>query len=191
MDELKLVYLSVDSLTPYDNNARKHTEHDIEAIKESIKQSGGFNDPIGIWGENNLIVEGHGRLIAAKELGMNEVPCIRLDHLSDEERKKYAVLHNQTALLSEWDELKLKQELSDLDFEGFDFEFYVPSEDNNGENEPDGKYTGDTKIPQYEPYRMNVSLEQCIDTGKADELVAEIQSADVTDEEKNFYAKPQ
>lgn len=128
MDELKLVYIPVDELTPYERNARKHTEHDIEAIKESIKQSGGFNDPIGIWGKNNLIVEGHGRLIAAKELGMQEVPCIRLDHMTDEERKKYALLHNQTALLSEWDSLKLAEELNGLDFQGFDFEFYTPSE---------------------------------------------------------------
>lgn len=123
MDELKLVYLPVDSLTPYDNNARKHTEHDIEAIKESIKQSGGFNDPIGIWGDNNLIVEGHGRLIAAKELGISEVPCIRLDYLTDEERRKYTLLHNQTNSLSDWDFKKLQEELAQLNFDDFDFEF--------------------------------------------------------------------
>lgn len=135
MDELKLVYLPVDSLTPYDNNARKHTEHDIEAIKESIKQSGGFNDPIGIWGENNLIVEGHGRLIAAKELGISEVPCIRLDHLTDEERRKYTLLHNQTNSLSDWDFSKLEEELADLDFGNFDFGFETDTSDEKEGNE--------------------------------------------------------
>ena len=128
MDEIKLVYLPVDQLKPYDRNARKHSAHDIEAIKESIRQSGGFNDPIGIWGKKNLIVEGHGRLIAAKELGMKEVPCIRLDYMTEEQRQKYALLHNQTALLSEWDYDILKLELNELDFDDFDFEFGIEDE---------------------------------------------------------------
>ena len=51
MEDLKITYLGVDELTPYEHNARKHTEKDIESIKESIRQTGGFNDPIGIWGE--------------------------------------------------------------------------------------------------------------------------------------------
>lgn len=135
-EELKIVYLPVDSLTPYEKNARKHTPHDIEAIKESIKQSGGFNDPIGIWGGNNLIVEGHGRLMAAKELGMSKVPCIRLDHMTEEERRKYAILHNRTAELSSWEEEILAMEISDLDFGDFDFGFELQN-DSKKEGEED------------------------------------------------------
>lgn len=135
-EELKIVYLQVDSLTPYEKNARKHTPHDIEAIKESIKQSGGFNDPIGIWGKNNLIVEGHGRLMAAKELGMSKVPCIRLDHMTEEERRKYAILHNRTAELSSWEEEILAMEISDLDFGDFDFGFELQN-DSKKEGEED------------------------------------------------------
>ena len=67
MEELKIVYLSPHDLTPYEGNARKHTHTDVEQIAESIRVDG-FNDPIGIWGDNNLIVEGHGRQIAAIEL---------------------------------------------------------------------------------------------------------------------------
>lgn len=138
-EELKIVYLPVDSLTPYEKNARKHTPNDIEAIKESIKQSGGFNDPIGIWGGNNLIVEGHGRLMAAKELGMTKVPCIRLDHMTEEERRKYAILHNRTAELSSWEEEILKMEIEDLDFDDFDFGFDEFLQEPNDDILPDDK----------------------------------------------------
>ena len=94
--DLHIEYLPVDALTPYENNARAHADADINAICESIAQFG-FSDPIGIWSENNLIVEGHGRLAAAKRLGFDTVPCIRLDHLSDEERRAYGIAHNKTA----------------------------------------------------------------------------------------------
>ena len=77
--DLEIVYLKPEELTPYEGNTRKHAPEDVEQIKESIKADG-FNDPIGIWGEKNLIVEGHGRRIAAMELGLERVPCIRLDH---------------------------------------------------------------------------------------------------------------
>lgn len=119
MNNLKIEYLPVDSLTPYEGNARRHAPDDIESIKISI-QNDGFNDPIGIWGPNNLIVEGHGRQIAAKELGMETVPCIRLDHLTEEQRKEYAIRHNRTAELSAWDFGKLEEELAALDIQGID-----------------------------------------------------------------------
>lgn len=127
MDDLKIVYLGVDELTPYEHNTRKHERTDIDAIKESIRQTG-FNDPIGVWGEQNLIVEGHGRLIAAKELGLNRVPCIRLDHMTEEERRKYAILHNRTAELSKWEETILNLEISSLDFGDFDLGFDFDSD---------------------------------------------------------------
>ena len=117
--ELKIVYLDPRELNPYERNARKHESLDIEQIKESIRLDG-FNDPIGIW-KDNLIVEGHGRQIAAIELHMDKVPCIRLDHLTDTQRRDYAIRHNRTAELSEWDEAKRKLELAALELEGMDF----------------------------------------------------------------------
>ena len=110
--ELKIEMLPVEALREYEGNARQHGEIDITAIKESIEMFG-FNDPIGIWGEN-VIVEGHGRLIAAKELGMTEVPCIRLDHMNDEERRAYALAHNKTAELSTWNIPQLNLELAGI-----------------------------------------------------------------------------
>lgn len=117
--DLEVVYLPIDSLTPYENNTRKHTPDDIEAIKQSILHLG-FLDPVGVWGKNNLIVEGHGRQIAAKELGFETVPCIRLDHLTEEQRKEYAIRHNRTAELSAWDFSKLEEELASLELQEID-----------------------------------------------------------------------
>lgn len=121
MEELNIVYLNPRELTPYKNNARNHSPKDIDAIKESISQFG-FSDPIGVWGENNLIVEGHGRCIAAIEMGLAEVPCIRLDHMDDEQRKAYSLAHNRTAELSGWNFDKLSEELAELEIAGWDIE---------------------------------------------------------------------
>ena len=117
--DLEIVYLKPEELTPYEGNARKHAPEDVEQIKESIKADG-FNDPIGIWGEKNLIVEGHGRRIAAMELGLERVPCIRLDHLTETQRRDYAIRHNRTAELSGWDFGKLEEEIAALQIEGID-----------------------------------------------------------------------
>ena len=125
MSKLKIEYLGVDDIKPYPNNARVHTEKDIQAIVESIKEFG-FDDPIGIWGDDNVIVEGHGRLQAAKELHIQKVPVIRLDHLTDEQRKAYTLAHNKTAELSDWDFDLLNVELEsieDINMEEFGFEF--------------------------------------------------------------------
>lgn len=117
--ELKIEYLPVDSLTPYERNTRVHTPTDIEQIKTSILRVG-FDDPIGIWGEQNIVVEGHGRLIAAKELHLDRVPCIRLDHMTDAQRRDYAIRHNRTQELSSWDFDKLEQEIAALMIAGTD-----------------------------------------------------------------------
>lgn len=116
---LELVWLSPQELTVYEHNTRKHTPKDIEQIKASIIADG-FNDPIGIWGEKNIIVEGHGRQIAAIEMGLEKVPCIRLDHMTDTQRRDYAIRHNRTAELSEWDFGKLEEEIARLEIEGVD-----------------------------------------------------------------------
>lgn len=129
--ELEITYIPVNKITPYERNARKHTPFDVDKIKASI-QKFGFDDPIGVWGPKNIIVEGHGRLAAAKELGYEKVPCIRLDHLTDEQRRAYALAHNKTAELSTWDFGKLELELmdlSELNMGDFGFDFTVSNSD--------------------------------------------------------------
>lgn len=121
---MEIVNINIEKLTKYAKNAKKHPKKQIKYIANSIEQFG-MNDPIGIWGKDNLIIEGHGRLEACKLLGMTEVPCIRLDHLSDEERKAYTLAHNKVAE-SEWDFDLLSGEIDDLiafDMEDFGFEF--------------------------------------------------------------------
>lgn len=83
----------------------------------------GNNDPIAVWGEDNVIVEGHGRYMALCELGYKTADIIRLDHLTDEQRREYMLVHNQTTMNSGWDIDLLAEELDDLDFDGFDFGF--------------------------------------------------------------------
>lgn len=121
--ELKIEYLPVKALKPYEKNTRKHQKKDIDNIARSIEKFG-MNDPIGIW-KDNIIVEGHGRLLACKQLGMTEVPCVRLDHLTDEQRREYAIAHNATAELSEWDFDILPDELAELDLSDFSFDFGI------------------------------------------------------------------
>lgn len=95
MPDLEVQYVPTESLVPYARNAKLHTATQIEHLKNSIKEFG-FNDPIGIYTRNGApeIVEGHGRVLAAKELGLSEVPTISLDHMTDEERRLYTHAHN-------------------------------------------------------------------------------------------------
>ena len=175
--ELKIEYLPIKALKPYEKNTRKHQKKDIDNIARSIEKFG-MNDPIGIW-KDNIIVEGHGRLLACKQLGMTEVPCVRLDHLTDEQRREYAIAHNATAELSIWDKDFLAEELADLDLSNFDFSFL---DDEKKEN----PYTAKIKIPQYEVQGEQPSLDELYDTDKTDDLIAEISISDVSEAEKQF-----
>lgn len=130
--ELKIEYLPIKELKPYEKNTRKHQKKDVDNIARSIEKYG-MCDAIGIWGEQNIIVEGHGRMLACKQLGMTEVPCVRLDHLTDEQRREYAIAHNATAELSEWDLDILPDELAELDLSDFDFDFGIEDEEEETE----------------------------------------------------------
>jgi len=111
MEKLKIEYVGIDTIKPYKNNAKQHPQEQIEQIKHSIEMFG-MDDPIGIW--KNEIVEGHGRLIACKQLGYTEVPIIRLDHLTDEKRKAYTLAHNKLTMNSDFNINILNEELNDI-----------------------------------------------------------------------------
>lgn len=134
MDNIKIEYLPIGDLTPYERNQRKHADYDVSQIMVSI-QKYGFNDPIGIWSDKNIIVEGHGRLAAAKKLHMKEVPVIRLDHLTDEQRKEYGIIHNKSAELSEWDFDLLSEDIPTLDCDGFEIDWGLPEEQEEKQKE--------------------------------------------------------
>ena len=139
--KLKVEYIKVDDLKPYEKNSKIHDRANIEAIKKSIEKYG-FNDAIGIWGKNNIIVEGHGRWLACKELGIEEVPCIRLDHLTEKERREYTLLHNKTTMMTDFDFDLLSEELQELDFDGFELDWGIEESFNfETEEEPEEKLT--------------------------------------------------
>lgn len=117
---MEIIRLKTSELTPYEKNAKLHPQEQIDQIKNSIQQFG-MNDPIAIWGKKNIVVEGHGRLLALEQLGIDEVDCIRLDHLTDDERRAYTIAHNSTNMSSGFDFDILEQELADLDFDFSDF----------------------------------------------------------------------
>lgn len=119
--KLKVEYVNADALLPYAGNAKEHPEWQIEHIANSIEQFG-FSDPIGVWTNADgvlEIVEGHGRLLAAKRLGIERVPIVKLDHMDDDARRAYAHVHNQTTLTSGFDEEALTLELESIP--GFDW----------------------------------------------------------------------
>ena len=115
-------------LQEYAGNAKEHTAEQVGQIKESMRQVG-FCDPIGVWTNaegKSEVVEGHGRLMAALELGLESVPVIHLDGLTDEQRRFYALVHNKLTMSTGWDFGKLDAELRELsDFDMADFGFDV------------------------------------------------------------------
>lgn len=127
--ELKVEYVNISTIKPYKRNAKTHPKEQIEQIKKSIQEFGNC-DPIGVW--HGEIVEGHGRYLALKELGETTIPIIRLDSLTDEQRRAYGLVHNQLTMNSPWDLPALDLELADLDFDMGEFGF----EDLSKENTP-------------------------------------------------------
>ena len=140
--KLRIEYLSTDALKPYEGNAKIHTDEQLEQIAESIRLFG-MNDPIAIW-HGNEIIEGHGRLIACQRLGMAEVPVIRLDSLTDEQRRAYMNVHNQLTMNTGFDLELLNAELwkiENVDMEkfGFNISDFLPEQnewfDNHEQND--------------------------------------------------------
>ena len=120
---LKIEYVNIDDIKTYENNAKLHPAEQIEQIKKSIQEFG-FNDPIAI-DENNVILEGHGRYIACKELGINEVPIIRLNELDEEHKRAYMLVHNKLTMNTDFDIELLIEELDNIfniNMSKFDFE---------------------------------------------------------------------
>jgi ParB-like chromosome segregation protein Spo0J len=122
---MKIEQLDIEKLIPYANNARTHDDAQVAQIAASIREFG-FNNPVLI-DEQSTIIAGHGRVLAARKLDLLKVPCIRLNHLSDTQRKAYVLADNKIALNSGWDEQLLKIEIEnlienefDIDLTGFD-----------------------------------------------------------------------
>lgn len=116
----KIEQIKVDDLIPYVRNARTHSTEQVAQIAGSIKEFG-FNNPILI-DKDNGVIAGHGRLAAARKLKLESVPCVRLEHLTDAQRKAYILADNRIALNSDWEADLLATELEELKDLGVDLE---------------------------------------------------------------------
>lgn len=127
---MQIELINIDEIIPYENNAKLHPEEQIEQIKKSILEFGN-NDPIAI-DKNNVIIEGHGRLLALKKLGYKEVEVIKLGHLTEEQRKAYTLIHNKLTMNTDFDIEILESELAAIniiDMSDFDFDLSIESEE--------------------------------------------------------------
>lgn len=117
-ENLKIENIKTSILIPYARNSRTHSDAQVQQIASSIKEFG-FTNPILI-DETNKIIAGHGRLKAAQLLEIAEVPCIRLSHLTEIQKKAYVIADNKIALNANWDIELLNLELSELKIDNFD-----------------------------------------------------------------------
>ena len=157
---LTVEYVSTEELREYRNNSKLHTTSQVEQIESSIEQFG-FNSPILAWHNSNgepEIVAGHGRLMAARNLGIEELPVVFLDHMSDEQRRAFNLVENQLNLETGFDLEKLQVELDSIigiDMEQFDFDLGVSIDEFDEDfTLPDGD------SPEYKTVSLHMSPEQ-------------------------------
>lgn len=186
---MKIEKIKVDEIIPYADNAKLHPERQIEQIRSSILEFG-FNDPIAI-DENNVVIEGNGRLMAIKDLGYKEVDCIRIEGLTEDQKRAYILVHNQLTMNTGFDIDILNKELErikGIDMTQFDFEINIDF-DNDIDTGDGTKYTQKVDVPQYEPTGECPDIWELVDSAKADSFLEEIREANITDDEKDFLIK--
>lgn len=139
---MEIVKKKINEIKGYKHNAKLHPEWQIEQIKKSI-ETFGFNDPIAI-DENNVIIEGHGRLLALKKMEYDEVECIVLSHMTDQEKKAYILAHNKINMNTGFDDEILKNELNsikDINLSEFGFSDFEVDDLMTENEEKEGNYT--------------------------------------------------
>ena len=159
MEKINVERISVDELIPYALNSRTHSEEQVAQIASSIKEFG-FTNPVLIDNEN-VIIAGHGRLLAAKKVGLDEVPCLRLGHLNDSQRRAYIIADNRLALNAGWDEAALAAEIARLSAEDFNLDLLGFDSDEiddflNAEDGTDGLTDAD-EVPEVEEQSVTVA----------------------------------
>jgi ParB-like chromosome segregation protein Spo0J len=148
---MKIEKVNIDELIPYANNAKEHPQEQITQIASSISEFG-FNDPIAI-DDKNVIIEGHGRLLAAQKLGLKEVPTIRLSHLTDYQKKAYIIAHNKLTMNTGFDKDFLSLELIELENSDIDLSKIGLSFDNLDMIDDDDDFMPDLPDEDRNPLR--------------------------------------
>ena len=158
----QLKTMQVADIKPYKNNPR-HNDNAVEAVAESIKQCE-YIAPI-IVDENNVILAGHTRLKAMQKLGKTEAEVMQVTGLTEAQKKKYRLLDNKTNELAIWDIDLLEVELEDIDFEGFDFGFDIPTDEPVERPDLSGEITAQYQV-----------VVECEDEVEQEDLYNELQA---------------
>jgi len=124
---MKIEQIPVDRLIPYARNSRTHSDEQVAQIAASIREFG-FTNPVLIDGKDGIIA-GHGRVLGARKLGMDAVPCVRLEHLTETQKRAYIIADNKLALNAGWDDELLKLEIEEVNLEDFEIELIGFSKD--------------------------------------------------------------
>lgn len=181
---MQIIEIDINDIKQYKNNAKIHTKKQIEQIVKSIERYGN-NDPIAI-DENNTIIEGHGRYLALKKLGYTEVPVIKLEHLTEEQKREYILVHNKLTMNTDFDLETLKSELDFINFDmtEFDFDIFENIPDEFAEENP---YTTKITTPTYEPTKEQApEITELYNMDKAKRLIEKIERSDLKPEIKEF-----
>lgn len=189
---MQVITRKTEDLIPYINNARTHSDSQVLQIISSIKEFG-FTNPVLTDGKDGIIA-GHGRVMAAKKMGLEEVPTIELSHLSPAQKKAYILADNRLAELSGWDSEMLKiefEELNDMGFDtdllGFDdYEGLVDESVKESEQDLSDYYSKKITSPVYEPTGEKPDVSELFDVSKTKKLIKEIEASSLPDEEKEF-----
>ena len=189
---LEIKYKKVVDLIPYARNSRIHSESQIAQIAASIREFG-WRSAILVDGENGIIA-GHGRVLAALKLGIEEVPTIDGSDMTETQKKAYIITDNKIALNASWDEQMLGLELKDLADNEFNLEVLGFNEDelkefdfdNTSDENEESQYTDKVDVPTYEPVGEKPNIEELLDDAKAKDLIASIKESSLSDEEKQF-----
>lgn len=186
---MKITQRKVSELIPYANNSRTHSDAQVAQIAASIKEFG-WTNPILVDGANGIIA-GHGRLLAARKLGYDEVPTIELSQLTENQKKAYIIADNKLALNADWDDALLKIELESLQEMGFKVDLlgFDPDEIRelfDEDKESENQYTQKVEIPTYEPSDTKPDVKDLYDDSKAFDLIAKIKTSKIPQAEKDF-----
>lgn len=173
---MQIEKIKVDEIIPYADNAKLHPERQVKQIQASIVEFG-FNDPIAI-DENNVVIEGNGRLMAIKDLGFKEVDCIRIEGLTEEQKRAYILVHNQLTMNTGFDIDILNKELEkikDIDMTQFDFEIDIDFDIDLGgtveeDNVPELDEKAEPKAKLGDIYQLGRHRLMCGDSTKAEDI---------------------
>lgn len=183
----EITWVAIDDIEPYDKNPRRNNRA-VKAVGRSLMEFG-FNQPIVV-DENDVIVVGHTRHRAAKEIGLTTVPVIKITDLSRDKLRAYRLADNKLNELAEWDDNLLKDELAEL-LETGHAEMTGFGKDEidallNQNNQSDNPYTTKVDTPIYTPSGENPTVSSLYDNGRVDQLLVDIERAEIDESIKVF-----